>query len=801
MSNNIIDFKSSKKIGRNQPCPCGSGKKHKYCCYQKRIQVSLDEGVKSVIEINDPRRDSFTLDEDAKSVLEINDSRLDPFKKFIEDTPPSLYSADDYCSMATVLSALNQHNLSLKYMKRAIKKDPNHSGYYLNCVFIYEKLGQFEEAISWLNKVPDGYHRKTFTKAELVESMDGFEKAAPFYEKAVREEPDYNVPYGKLAANNIYGSENRNYWIELGFSKIPDDPHLGYHWASEKFYRNELDELVSDKRILNLRDKSDGRVSTGKEELIPVYIKSAKILQDVAFMLLNEDDNFLEKTSRIINEIIDHPRCDVARRCLTETAQKGIIKYIDKFHENLCDICKTWVDIDYRKFLALNTREDFIDAKLFGVKIFEKYKSGKKDRFYSEFSLTYIHVLKMLGEDEEVLSIGTEVEPNINDIAKKADLFWTLALCTAKLGEWNASYLCLKKFGEIDREFLINHDRSSSYDSKANDVGYKTTYFLDRLFLYDHLQIVVLMALKKFKQAEEIINSLPNNKFSSLSVDNQLIESEERKLIIYRELLNYCKENVTDNFYLNLFNNQLAKRLNLGFFGNINIFKKGRSISDVFSLMQSDNFSDQILAHRSMQQEQLREDSDYSDILNSLATEIPQIRLIPAAALKSIIEAETRVQDDKRSFDSAPTIVAYSKSLELTLRHLVFGNYRYKVLGEPDSEYLINEAKNDKNFSKFSGLIKYLERGQIELGVMHLSMQLSRGKTARRVKILELLRSYLDSSFPSLLEEKILSELEGFVKNFRNQATHERSFDHNELQFVRSKTFEFLKIILSLRAI
>ena len=22
-----------KKIGRNQPCPCGSGKKYKYCCY------------------------------------------------------------------------------------------------------------------------------------------------------------------------------------------------------------------------------------------------------------------------------------------------------------------------------------------------------------------------------------------------------------------------------------------------------------------------------------------------------------------------------------------------------------------------------------------------------------------------------------------------------------------------------------------------------------------------------------------------------------------------------------------------
>lgn len=26
------------KIGRNQPCPCGSGKKYKKCCLEKEIQ-------------------------------------------------------------------------------------------------------------------------------------------------------------------------------------------------------------------------------------------------------------------------------------------------------------------------------------------------------------------------------------------------------------------------------------------------------------------------------------------------------------------------------------------------------------------------------------------------------------------------------------------------------------------------------------------------------------------------------------------------------------------------------------------
>jgi preprotein translocase subunit SecA len=32
---NVIDFIPSKKIGRNDPCPCGSGKKYKNCCLKK----------------------------------------------------------------------------------------------------------------------------------------------------------------------------------------------------------------------------------------------------------------------------------------------------------------------------------------------------------------------------------------------------------------------------------------------------------------------------------------------------------------------------------------------------------------------------------------------------------------------------------------------------------------------------------------------------------------------------------------------------------------------------------------------
>ena len=34
---NVVDFKTRKKVGRNDPCPCESGKKYKKCCLGKEV--------------------------------------------------------------------------------------------------------------------------------------------------------------------------------------------------------------------------------------------------------------------------------------------------------------------------------------------------------------------------------------------------------------------------------------------------------------------------------------------------------------------------------------------------------------------------------------------------------------------------------------------------------------------------------------------------------------------------------------------------------------------------------------------
>lgn len=41
----------SVKIGRNEPCPCGSGKKYKNCCRNKKVEVSIKEEYKRRYDI------------------------------------------------------------------------------------------------------------------------------------------------------------------------------------------------------------------------------------------------------------------------------------------------------------------------------------------------------------------------------------------------------------------------------------------------------------------------------------------------------------------------------------------------------------------------------------------------------------------------------------------------------------------------------------------------------------------------------------------------------------------------------
>ena len=108
MTNNVIDLESYKKIGRNQTCLCGSGKKYKHCCYNKEIQ--------------------FTLDDDVKVVLEIDDTSLDGAKRYLRQTPSSAYTCKDFDVLGVQLHELGYKELAIKFLNTNYKRIVHSTG-------------------------------------------------------------------------------------------------------------------------------------------------------------------------------------------------------------------------------------------------------------------------------------------------------------------------------------------------------------------------------------------------------------------------------------------------------------------------------------------------------------------------------------------------------------------------------------------------------------------------------------------------------------------------------------------------
>jgi tetratricopeptide (TPR) repeat protein len=108
------------KIGRNEPCPCGSGKKHKKCCYQvnqapagKQSQVNFDSL---------PARDYDSLDDDSNRILDlIKQNKIDlaeqKAKNLIEKYPEV---QDGFERLGMVYEAKKQNQLAVDMYQKAL---------------------------------------------------------------------------------------------------------------------------------------------------------------------------------------------------------------------------------------------------------------------------------------------------------------------------------------------------------------------------------------------------------------------------------------------------------------------------------------------------------------------------------------------------------------------------------------------------------------------------------------------------------------------------------------------------------
>ena len=108
------------KIGRNQPCPCGSGKKYKRCCWERDRSTPVD-----VVPQAPPHSDVFDIEEldrlSNRVVDLVDEGRLDEADAVCEQLRTEYPEVHDWLMRkAMICEARGQAELAIEYCQRTI---------------------------------------------------------------------------------------------------------------------------------------------------------------------------------------------------------------------------------------------------------------------------------------------------------------------------------------------------------------------------------------------------------------------------------------------------------------------------------------------------------------------------------------------------------------------------------------------------------------------------------------------------------------------------------------------------------
>ena len=196
------------KISRNDKCPCGSGKKYKHCCIN--IIANSSDTVPSQFDL---------IDDKSKYILEVG-GFLDELKL----NPDLINDPSWWGVLGTTLSQNDDHKSAGSVFKKAYKisnEDPIH---LLNIAANHSMQGDNQKGLEILKKVPKNTRRKSIITGNILLNLNEHEKAIPFYEKAINEEPDFYLAYSNLlTCLTETGSQSIDYWFKKSLSKFPNE--------------------------------------------------------------------------------------------------------------------------------------------------------------------------------------------------------------------------------------------------------------------------------------------------------------------------------------------------------------------------------------------------------------------------------------------------------------------------------------------------------------------------------------------------------------------------------------------------
>lgn len=195
-------YENMKRLDRNEPCPCGSGKKYKKCCWNKAFQYIVDEDGKIFrqIEVKEKIVDDI-LEKNRKRFEMVFDRKVEPDDPVFPDT--MLISKEKYKEVVTEM--LTNINVPPQIIYAFNKLDYTITQ-GLEDRFTSQQLKDWKEAIREYHDIQEG--KKKIEIPELIANINnvvgGFENMKLTYALIINK-------FNKIHKNSSHSNELKEY--------------------------------------------------------------------------------------------------------------------------------------------------------------------------------------------------------------------------------------------------------------------------------------------------------------------------------------------------------------------------------------------------------------------------------------------------------------------------------------------------------------------------------------------------------------------------------------------------------------